>query len=50
MVGLSNEASQFFIFAGTLIMIDFTGTSIGMLLATIFPSLQVALAASPMSQ
>jgi len=47
-VGLSKTAGQFWTTAGTMILLDFCGTSIGLLLATIAPTLQVALAMSPM--
>jgi hypothetical protein len=50
LVGLQNDAGKFFTAAGTLIMLDFAGSALGTLLATIFPNLQVALAASPMGQ
>lgn len=48
MVGLQAHASNYFIFAGTLVLLDIVGTALGMCFATIFPSLPVALAASPM--
>jgi len=48
MIDLQPGADKFWIFALTLILLDICGTSLGLVFATVFPSLPVALAASPM--
>lgn len=47
MVGLHDTGERWVIFAFTLVLLDITGSSIGVLIATITPTLPIALAISP---
>ena len=48
MVGLQNNGRVVVITLATLVLLDFTGTCLGIMLASLFPSLQVALAGLPL--
>ena len=47
-IGFSNTGEQWAILAFTMVLLDIVGVALGTLLATLFPTLSIALAVAPM--